>query len=81
VDHAASAQRTRRRVVSGGGEIERRATALGRGAARRRISAAGSMFAVEHAAAVQAWWRFESGFENGCGHSGNSKESDIDFLF
>jgi hypothetical protein len=37
VDHAASARRTRRQVVSGGGEIERWATALGRGAARRRV--------------------------------------------
>jgi hypothetical protein len=40
VDHAASAQRTRWRVVSDGGEIGKQAAALGRGAARRCIAAA-----------------------------------------
>jgi hypothetical protein len=34
-------------------------------------SAAGSVVAVEHATAVRARWRFESGFKNGCGRSGD----------
>jgi len=52
VDHAASARRTRRRVVSGGGEIGRQVTALGRGAARHCVSTAGSAVTVKHVAAV-----------------------------
>ena len=58
VDHAASAQRTRRRVVSGGGEIGRQATALGRGAARRCIAAA---------AVRAAWQRGRGGTDRGHG--------------
>ena len=53
-DHAASAQRTRRRVVSDGGEIGREAMALGWGAACRCVSATSNAVAVEHAAAVRA---------------------------
>jgi hypothetical protein len=60
-------------VASGGGEIGRLATTLGRDAAHRRVSAASSVTAVEHAVAVQARRRFESGFENGCGCSGDSR--------
>ena len=40
VDRAALAQRTRRRVVSRGGEIGRQAAALERGAARCRVAGA-----------------------------------------
>ena len=53
MDHAASARRTRRRVVSGSGEIGRQAMALGRGAACCRVSAADSAVVVEHVAAVR----------------------------
>jgi len=63
VDHVASARRTRRRVVSGSGEIGRQTTALRRGAACHRVSATGSVVVAEHATAMQARWRFESGFE------------------
>jgi hypothetical protein len=76
VDHVASARRTQRRVVSDGGEIGRQATVLGRGVARRCVSAVGSVVAVKHAAAVRAQRQFMSGFENGCGRSGDSRESD-----
>ena len=53
VDHVASARKTRRRVVSGSGEIGRQAMALGRGAACCRVSAADSAVVVEHVAAVR----------------------------
>jgi hypothetical protein len=46
VSHTVLAQRTRRRVVSGGGETGRQAVALNRGAARRYRR--DSMVAVEH---------------------------------
>jgi hypothetical protein len=61
-------------VASGGGEIGRLATTLGRDAAHRRILAASSVAAVEHTAAAQARRRFESGFENGCGCSSDSRK-------
>jgi hypothetical protein len=81
VDHAALARRTRRRVVSGGREIGRQVTALGRGATCRRVLAATTR---------SRWsmpWR--------CGRGGDSRvglrmdagaaaireESDKDFLF
>jgi hypothetical protein len=53
----------------GGREIGRQAMVLGRGAARHRVSAARSVVTVEHAAAVQAYCRFESG----CGRNGDSR--------
>jgi hypothetical protein len=81
VDHVASARMTRRRVVSGNGEIGRQATTFGRGAARRRVLAAGSAVAMEHAATVWTRQRFENGFENRCGRNEIREKSDGDFLF
>jgi hypothetical protein len=73
VDHVASARRTRQRVVSGGGEIGRQATALERGVACHRVSAAASAVVVERTVAVRARRRFNSGFENGYGSNGDSR--------
>ena len=50
-------------MVSGSGEIGRQTIALGRGAARHRVSATGSVVVAEHTVVVQARWRFKSGFE------------------
>jgi hypothetical protein len=55
VDHAVSARRTRRRVVSGGGETEKQVVALGRGAPGRCIAGV----------AVRAWQHDRGGASHG----------------
>jgi hypothetical protein len=72
VGHAVSARRTRRQVVSGGGETEKQAAGFGHGAARRYIATA----AVEarqhgHGGASRGDAGAESWFENGRGNSGD----------
>jgi hypothetical protein len=83
VDHAASAPRTRQRVVSGGGEIGRQATALGCGAACHRVLGAGSAVAVELSTPQRCGHGDDSrvGSTMDAGAAAIQEESDGDFYF
>jgi hypothetical protein len=82
VDHAASAQRTRWRVVSGGGEIGKQAAALGCGAARRCIAAAAVRTMQRSHGGASGDAGVESWLENGWEITAiREKDESGDFLF
>jgi hypothetical protein len=74
VDHITSPRRTRRQVMSGGGETGKQAAALGHGATHRSIAVA-----VEKAATLRAW-RVSSKMDGETSTIREEGESD-DFLF
>ena len=83
VDHAASARRTRRRVVSGGGETGKQAAVLGRGVAHRGIAATTAWARQrDRGGASRGDAGAESWFENGWKTAAIREESESgDFFF